>query len=324
MLGREVLYLSRADVAKVAMPMQDIIAALEDMFREKGAGRVEMPPKPGIHPKPDGFIHAMPAFIPKTGAAGMKWVSGFPQNMQKGLPYISGLLILNDPDTGIPVCVMDCTWITAQRTGAATAVAAKHLARPESRTVGILACGVQGRSNLEALSCVFALERVRAYDVRGEAAERFADEMGAALGISVEVVGRPEDAVRGLDLVVTSGPILKKPQPVIQKDWLAPGAFASAVDFDSYWTPAAQRQFDLIATDDHAQFGYYKKAGYFSKTPKPYADLGELAAGKKKGRRGKTQRNCAMNLGLALEDMATALPIYRAAVERGIGTKLPL
>jgi len=147
-----ILYLSREDVETTRLPMSEIIRALEAMFREKGNGEVEMPPKPGIHPRPDAFIHAMPAYIPSVQAAGLKWVSGYPGNQAKGLPYISGLLILNDPDTGVPLAVMDCTWITAQRTGAATAVAAKHLARPDSASVGIVACGVQGRSNLEALA----------------------------------------------------------------------------------------------------------------------------------------------------------------------------
>ena len=101
--------------------MPDVIAALEAMFREKGAGRVEMPPKPGIHPRADAFIHAMPAYIPALGAAGIKWVSGYPDNQANGLPYIAGLLILNDPETGVPLAVMDAPWITAQRTGAATA-----------------------------------------------------------------------------------------------------------------------------------------------------------------------------------------------------------
>lgn len=318
------LYLSREDVAAVGPSMAEIIAALERMFKEKGRGKVEMPPKPGIHPRPDAFIHAMPAFIPGMGAAGLKWVSGYPQNQKKGLPYIHGLIILNDPATGAPLCVMDGTWITAQRTGAATAVAAKLLARPDSESAGILACGVQGRSNLEALAAVFRLRRVKAYDVRPETAKRFAREMGLRLGLEIEIARRPEDAVRGLDLVVTSGPILKKPKPVIEPGWLAPGAFASPVDFDSYWTPAALRQVDLLATDDHAQFGYYKEAGYFLKTPRPYADLGELAAGLKKGRAAYEQRTMSINLGLALEDMATAILVHRRALQRGAGIRLPL
>jgi len=321
-MKRGLLYLSRRDVERAGPSMGSIIGALEKMFRLKGRGLVEMPPKPGIHPRADSFIHAMPAFIPAMGAAGIKWVSGYPGNQKRGLPYISGLLILNDPDTGVPLCVMDCTWITAQRTGAATAVAAKHLARPESATAGILACGVQGRSNLEALACAFKLQKAWAYDIRPGLAARFASEMGDLLGLEIEAVARPEDAVRGMDLIVTSGPILKKPSPVIEAGWIAPGAFASPVDFDSYWKPAALRSFDLLATDDKAQFEYYKRDGYFQKTPAPYADLGELAAGKKRGRTSSRQRTASINLGLALEDMATAALIYKKARARGIGVDL--
>ncbi len=320
----EILYLSRADVEAVDLPMSEIIDALETMFREKGEGRVEMPPKPGIHPRDDAFIHAMPAYIPALESAGIKWVSGFPQNPERGLPYITGLLILNDPETGIPLAVMDATWITAKRTGAATAVAARHLARAGSSTVGIVACGVQGRSNLEALSCLFPLTRVKAFDILPEAAKTFAGEMSTALGLEVEVVDHPREAVVGMDLVVTSGPILKHPSPAIEPGWLAEGAFASPVDFDSYWQGEALRQASKLATDDLAQMEYYRGVGYFADTPRPYADLGEIVAGKMPGREAADERTICMNLGLALDDMATAILIYRRAVAAGIGTRLPL
>jgi ornithine cyclodeaminase/alanine dehydrogenase len=304
--------------------MAEIIAALNDMFREKGEGRVEMPPKPGIHTRKDAFIHAMPAYIPSMKAAGMKWVSGYPENQKRGLPYIAGLLILNDPETGLPMAVMDATWITARRTGAATALAAKYLARRESSALGILACGVQGRSNLEALACLFKITKVKAYDVHPEIAQRFACEMKAMVHADIEVVKTPKEAVVGLDLVVTSGPILKDPSPVIEADWLAKGAFASAVDFDSYWQGAALSQADKLATDDINQMDFYRQIGYFKNTPQPYADLGTIVAGQKPGREKADERTICMNLGLALEDMATAILIFRKASELGIGTVLPL
>ena len=318
------LYLNRKDVEAVGLSMPEIINALEGMFKEKGEGRVEMPPKPGIHTRKDAFIHAMPAYIPSLQSAGMKWVSGYPDNPKKNLPYISGLLILNDPDTGFPIAVMDATWITAQRTGAATAVAAKYLARKDSSSVGILACGVQGRSNLEALSCVFGVEKVKAFDIYPEVAEKFAGEMAELVQVEIEIVNEPKGAVVGLDLVVTSGPILKNPAPVIEAGWLAEGSFASLVDFDSYWKGDALRQADKLATDDISQMGYYRKAGYFKDTPQPYADLGEIAAGKKPGREATDERAICLNLGLALDDMATAILIYKKARESGIGTQLLL
>ena len=245
-------------------------------------------------------------------------------NQEKKLPYISGLLILNDPDNGIPLAVMDATWITAQRTGAATAVAAKYLARPDSSSVGILACGVQGRSNLEALSCVFEIEKVKAYDIYSDMAAAFAREMAEIVQVEIEIVIEPKEAVVDLDLVVTSGPILKNPNPAIEAGWLAEGSFASPVDFDSYWQGDALRQVDKLATDDVPQMEYYRGAGYFQDTARPYADLGEIAAGKKPGRENAGERTLCINLGIALDDMATAILIYNRARENGVGTQLPL
>lgn len=318
------LYLSQADVSKVNLDMATVISLLETAFKEKGTGKVEMPPKPGIHTMPDAFIHAMPAFIPSLHSAGIKWVSGYPENQKRGLPYISGLLILNDVETGIPYAVMDCAWITAYRTGAASALAAKYLARPESKTAGILACGVQGRTNLEALKVLFPIERAYAYDIHPDRQAQYVKEMSQKLGIEVIGVDEPRKAVVKSELVVTSGPILKHPAPTIQKDWLQPGAFGSAVDFDSYWTAEALAQMDRISTDDHAQYQYYKSVGYFQTTPDPYADLGEIVAGKKPGRQSRHERTLAVNLGLAMDDMAVAPEIFNRAKSIGIGTWLTL
>jgi ornithine cyclodeaminase/alanine dehydrogenase len=318
------LYLSRADVERVGLPMPEIIGAVEAMFREKGAGRTEMPPKPGIHPGPDSFLHAMPAYVPARGAAGIKWVSAYADNPERGLPYVSGLIVLNDPGTGLPVAVMDATWVTAKRTGAATAVAARHLARPESETAGIIACGVQGRSNLEALACSFDLRAVRAFDVSPEAAEAYAAEMEPVVGVPIEIVGSAREAMRGADLVVTSGPILKDPEPAIGAGWLEEGAFACALDFDSYWQGGALRAADLLATDDAEQLDYYREAGYFRDTPDRVLDLGDIVAGRRPGREGDAARVIALHLGLALEDMVTAALIHERARELGIGEELPL
>ena len=207
------LYLSRADVMAAGLDVSAMIGLLETAFREKGDGRVEMPPKPGIHTQPDAFLHAMPAYIPAMKAAGIKWVGGYPLNHARGLPYITGLLVLNDVETGVPYAVMDCAWITAYRTAAASALSARYLARPGSSTVGILACGVQGRSHLEALAAVFPVGRVFAYDTRRDVQDGFVADMRARFGFDVVGVDHPKAAVVDSDLVVTSGPILKQPVP---------------------------------------------------------------------------------------------------------------
>jgi ornithine cyclodeaminase/alanine dehydrogenase len=323
-MDHRLLYLSRRDVESAGLTMRGIIAALEAMFREKGGGRVEMPPKPGIHPRQDAFIHAMPAYIPAAASAGMKWVSGYPQNQARGLPYISGLLILNDADNGLPVAVMDCTWITAMRTGAASALAAKHLARQGSETLGILGCGVQGKSHVEALREVRPLRRVVAYDVDPEAARSFAEGTAEAFGLAVSVAASPREAVSGADIVVTAGPILKTPHATIRGGWLDPGAFASLVDYDSYWHPDALGEVDKFCTDDLPQLEYYRSHGYFQNIPRIHAELSELVTGRKPGRESDSERTMACNLGIALDDMATAPLIYRLALDKGLGTWLSL
>jgi ornithine cyclodeaminase/alanine dehydrogenase len=324
-VAEALLYLSRADVEKAGLSMAEIITAVEDVLREKGEGRVEMPPKPGIHPAPDAFIHAMPAFVGSAGAAGIKWVGGFPKNLTRGLPTISGLLILNDPETGLPLAVMDCTWITAKRTAAASAVAGKYLARADAERLAVIGCGVQGRSHLEAMVVQFpGVRHVSAFDRTRSNLDRYVQEMQAAHGLPVVPAPDYESAVRGADIIVTAGDILKDPAPVIRPEWIAPGAFCTPVDFDALFTPAAIRAMDLFYTDDVAQMEFYRTAGYFRATPKAQGDLGEVVAGRKPGRTDREQRTMTMNLGLAIEDMVTALRLYQRAVAHGIGTPLPL
>lgn len=325
MNNNELLYLSKHDVMSSGLTMAEIINALETAFNEKGNGRTEMPPKPGVHPGGgDNFIHAMPAYIPAMQSSGVKWVSGFPDNYKQNLPYINGLLILNDVATGMPVSVMDCVWITAMRTGAATAVSARYLARPESSIIGILGCGVQGYSNLEALQVLFPVKKVYAYDINKTAAQDYAETTSKLFGIEVNIVDSPRKAVTGCHIVVTSGPILKTPHATIEAGWLDKGAFASLVDFDSYWHPLAMTESSKFCTDDTAQLRQYQKNGYFKDIPPVHADLGELVAGIKKGRERPEEITMAANLGLALEDMAVAPLIYKKALEKKIGTWLPL
>ncbi len=320
----QLLYLSQAEVIKVGITMREIIEAMEVMFRAKGEGRTEMPPKPGIHPGGENFAHAMPAYIPDLKSAGIKWVSGFPDNPSKGLPYISGLLIFNDVATGLPLAVMDCVWITAKRTGASSAISARRLARPESAVLGILGCGVQGRSHVEAMHELFPISKVLAYDLNASAQQAFAADITARFDLEVLPVQSPREAVSSCDIVVTAGPMTKKPHATIQAGWLDEGAFASLVDYDSYWQPAAMHEVDKFCTDDRTQFESTRQSGYFPDIPSVHADLGELATGKKPGRESPTERTMTANLGLALNDMAVAPLIFHKAKEKEIGTWLDL
>ena len=155
-MSNKVLWLSQAEVESLDIPMEEIIAAVEEGWRLKGEGKVEMPAKIGIHPRKDCYIHAMPCWIGgDIDTCGEKWVSGFPMNHSKGMPYNIGLFILTDSDDGHMKAVMDATWITTWRTGAASAVIAKYLAAPTIGKLAIIGCGTQGRINLHAIKTQF-------------------------------------------------------------------------------------------------------------------------------------------------------------------------
>ena len=323
-MSERLLYLTRADIEHINLPMKNIVEILSKLFKEKGEGKIEMPPKPGIHPKEDSSIRAMLAYIPSLDAAGVKWISGYGRNYIKGLPNINGLLILNNTETGLPKTIMDCSWITAKRTGAATAVAAKLLAKKDSSSLGVLACGLQGRVNLEALIGLYNLKTINAFDINKKSAKKFAKEMSKELNVKIEVVDEAKKAVENMDLIVTSGPILSNPDPVIQADWLKPGSFVCPLDFDSYVQPQAFEQADILVTDDIAQMTYFRKTGYFKETPEPHTDLGHIAAGFRPGRENDEQRTISINLGIGMHDIAVASAIYEKAIEENIGTMLPI
>jgi ornithine cyclodeaminase/alanine dehydrogenase len=321
----EVLHLSNEDICSLNINMKEVVGWVEEVFRNKGLGKYEMPPKPGVHTMPDAFIHAMPAYLPDLHAAGMKWVSGYPDNYKRNLPYISGILILNDTETGIPIAVMDCTWITAVRTGAATAVAAKYLARTDVESVGILGCGVQGRNNLEALFTIFnSIAVVKAYDILPQVQKKYVDDMKEKFNCDVLGVNSPQEAVVNSDIIVTAGPALKNPTPVIEDRWFKAGSFASPVDADSYWKKDALFGVDKFCVDDVPQIMHFKSEGYLQTMPEIHADLGEIVTGKKPGRENDQERTMSMNLGLALEDIGVAKKVYLKALERGIGKTLLL
>lgn len=320
----KILYLSKADIEKLEISIPEILSCLEKAFTEKGSGRVEMPPKQAIHTNGDAFLHAMPAFVPAMNSAGMKWVGGYPNNYKQGLPYISGLLILNDIKTGIPTCVMDCTWITAIRTAVATALTARYLAVPNSKSLAILGCGVQGRYNLETINTVFKLSRVAIYDISKENATHYQTEMSSKLNLDIEVAAEPQSAIKCADIIVTAGPFFMNPSPVIKYDWIKKGAFICPLDLDSYLKPEVFLKSDFLCTDDLAQFIHFKKSGLFHMLPENLADLGDVICGKITGRKKLSDIVTSINIGIALEDMTVAPIVYFKAREAKIGTWLEI
>jgi len=322
LISDKLLYLSAADVARVLPTPSELLDVLETMFQHKALGETEMPPKLGIHPKSDAFLHAMPANVPPMSAAGIKWVAAYPGNVSLGLPQVSGLMILNDCDSGMARAVLDGSVITAARTAAASVLAARFLARPDSDTLGILGCGVQGRSHLDAFVSEFSLRRVVVFDLSTDISQSFAVEMSNLHEIDVVAVSSARKAVETCDMVVTAGPITNPPHATIRSGWLQRGGFAVSIDYGSYWHPDALAEMNVLCTDDVAQYTSHQKSGYLQGLPVICLELADLIAGKCSGRADSSQRTFSCNLGIAMEDVVVAKEVVDRAQSLGIGTVL--
>lgn len=318
----KVLYLSQADVKK-CLSVKDTVEVVEDSIRILGQGKAIQPPKIYMEiEKYHGFIKPMIAFVDEPlNVSATKNFTFFPENRKLGMPTILATIILNDPQTGVPLAIMDGTWVTVLRTAAATAVAAKYLAKRNSEVVGIFGAGVQGRSHLMALNEIFKLKSVRIADISREYRVQFAEEMSRKLGLDITPVDSNEQAVKGADIVVT---VTTGNEPLVKKEWVESGMFVAKVgsyqevDFGmpalvdklvvDWWEYVSHRVPELIETN--------------TRRKDVYAELAEIVSGKKSGRESDTEKILFISIGMGVEDAGAALHAYKRAKELGIGQNL--
>lgn len=326
--GTELLYLTKQEVSSLGITMRETIDLLDTCFKEKGYGNVEMPAKIGLHLRPSDLIHAMPAWFKNLDLAGLKWIAGFMENRKYGLPMITGLQILNDCETGVPYAVMDCSWLTSIRTGGVSGLTAKYLANLDSEVVGIIGCGVQGRTNLEAIVTTMPnIKTAYAYDIYSESADAYVKEMSDKLQIEVIKVSTPKEAVVEADILATSGPVIvEKDIGVIEKGWLKKGCTITAVDFDHQFKRGVLKsEAGLFTTDDINQYtNFWNTPGIVKDLPKDPILMQDIIIGKTPGRKNHEEIIFTCNIGLALEDLIVAGAIYKKAVEKGVGRILPI
>jgi alanine dehydrogenase len=306
-----VLHLSREEVAGLLPGIPEQLELVERTYRSLAAGRVELPPKPGVHPRKDSFVHAMPAYLRDEDVVALKWVAGYPANKERGLPYITALIVLNDPETGLPLAIMDGAEITAARTAAASGVCVRRFAPEGWRRAAILGCGEQGQFHARLLRTLEPDVRIRAWDPHPERIERLGDGVEAAEGW--------EDAVAGADVVVTAGPIVEDPSAPIRPEHLGERWLALPIDFDFYVTAETVAGADLFLADDVGQFEYYRGLGHFQGWPEPAGSVGERLEGS-----DSPDRVVCCNLGIGALDAGFANVVLERARAAGAGTELAL
>jgi alanine dehydrogenase len=305
------LFLSRADVAGLLPDVPEQLDLVEGAYRALAAGRVELPPKPGVHPRKDSFLHAMPAYLRDEDVVTLKWVAGYPANKERGLPYITGLIVVNDAETGLPVAIMDGAEITAARTAAASGVCVRRFAPDGWKRAAILGCGEQGLFHARLLRALNPAVSIRAWDPHPERIER--------LGELAEPAASWEEAVGEAEVIVTAGPIIEDPEPPISPRHLRERWLALPIDFDFYFGAETVAAADLFLADDVAQFEYYRELGHFQGWPAPEGNVGEGL-----GREGSPARVLCCNLGIGALDAAFANVVLERGRAGGAGTELDL
>ena len=319
----EFLYLSQKEVIDVGLTMQDAISIVEDVLKEHGLKEFENPPKPGIHPLSDAFIHAMPGYLPRKKAGGIKWVSGFASNYKYDLPTIMGLIVLNDVDTGQPLAVMDGGYITNLRTAAVSAVAAKYLANKDAKVLGIVGAGIQGRYHLLSLKEVLKeIEVARVFDINTDVAHKLLFLMDEQVPFKIETCHTVREAMEGADVILTATGHLD--ERIFKEAWVREGTLVLPVHTRG-WEKSALNQVDKFIVDDWLQFNSFVGGtdGYYAPVPEAYAELGEIIIGRKPGRESRKERIIDFNVGIAIHDVAMASEVLKLAKEKDLGTILP-
>jgi ornithine cyclodeaminase/alanine dehydrogenase len=325
------LILTRDDVKSV-LTMKDCIEAVEEAFKQFALGNVVMPTRPTIRiPKYKALINAMPAYIGGMDAVGVKLVGGYLDNPTlHGLPVVQAVIVLNDGTNGSTLAVMDGTYVTAVRTGAASGVATKYLARADATTVAVIGAGVQARTQLAAVCEVRPIVSARVFAREERHRDEYAVEMSRALGIEVTPAGSAEEAVTGADIVCTAS---TSKSPVLEGAWLEQGVHVNCAgshspDARELDTATVVRSTVVVDSRDAA----LAEAGDLMipiangdiTEDHIRAELGEVVAGTKPGRTDPGEITLFKSQGLAIQDVATASLVYRLATEKGIGQQVAL
>ncbi|WP_165445293.1 ornithine cyclodeaminase family protein [Bacilliculturomica massiliensis] len=321
--------ISKKDVQEV-LDMEKSIQLVEKVYEAHGRDQVLMPAKITLDtgesndwPPYGGSYNAMPAYIGgDVDISGIKWVWGFNDNYKKGIPYIGGVIILNEARTGEILAIMDGSFITDIRTGASAGVACKYLARKDASVVGIIGAGVQGRMNARAVAQVLDLKEIRVADIRPEAARACAEELTAELGLPVRAAASNQEACEGADVIIT---VTIADEPLVKKEWLKKGATVLSLGSFQELDEEIPLTCDKLVVDSWAQNahrGELLKLVHEGRITENniHAEMPDIVVGRKTGRENDEEIICGCIIGMGSTDIGTAGQLYK---EVFAGAELP-
>jgi alanine dehydrogenase len=312
--------LSERDVRAVGLSLAEVIALIEQVYLLDAQGRAEVPMKLGVHPgKTSSFLHAMPAWVDGARALGMKWISYFPGNSQQGLPDSTGIIILNEPDHGLPVCIMEGMLVTFLRTAACAAVAVKHILPASPKSLGLIGCGGIGRWTLRMMLAAFpTIQKVYVASRTPASRASFCAEMQGESAAALTAVDDPRSAIEGTDVVVSSIP--PGPDRPVRAQWLSPGSIFIPLDILNSWGDDVIAAATRVVSDDPANFTSRLQARRPDALAaiKANVSLQEVVAGSAPKAQGG-ERTFAVICGIASTDVIVAWEIYRRACAAGLG-----
>ncbi len=323
-------YLNHLDVQALAMTDAEIVAAVEAGLLAQGRGETTIEPRMHLVPEKDypGHFNVLRGYVRPLGVAGVKVVGDFYRNYEQGLPSELALLNLFDPKTGVPVAIIDASDITDMRTGAITAIGAKHLARKNSKILGHI--GARGTSywNVRLLHSIFHFDEIRVHSRRPESREKFAARLERDLGTKITITEDWESCVRGADIVVEASR-LEKPTPMLKTEWIKKGACVIPYGTMSAVELSLTDIMDKMVMDDWGQakagplgaLRAHVDSGKLSEETL-HAELGQIVAGLKPGRESEDETNLFWHRGLSLSDIALGSAMLDKAKRMGLGQQL--
>jgi ornithine cyclodeaminase len=323
-------YINGPDIEKLALTDAEILAAVESGLAAQGKGEVSIEPR--VHLTADkafnGHFNVLRGYVAPLGYAGVKIVSDYVDNYKHGLPSELGMLNLFDPRTGAPVALINATWITDARTGAVTALGARHLARKDSKVLGHIGARGTAYWNVRLLDSLFDFDEIRVHSRRPESRNAFAEKLARDLGKKITVTEDWESCVRGADIVVEASR-LEKPEPMLKTEWIKRGALVmpygtmSAVELSltdimdkfvmDHWGQAKAGPYGALRA--HVDSGRLSEANL-------HAELGQIVAGLKPGRESDEETILFWHRGLSLSDIALGAAILEKSRRQDVGQML--